>query len=135
MTDIASKKSLIAKAESDSKLLHKMTITTPFRNTYAEENDFSKLSDFNLHNTEVPRLFKGLVVQTEMEWVKIVEGLIARLNADKDILKGEISESLTSSVYIKGQKFYSDNQELASIQKKMDAEKLRYAEIINLETM
>lgn len=135
LTDIASKKSLIAKAESDSKLLHKMTITTPFRNTYAEENDFSKLSDFNLHNTEVPRLFKGLVVRTEMEWGKIVEGLIARLNADKDILKGEISESLTSSVYIKGQKFYSDNQELASIQKKMDAEKLRYAEIINLETM
>lgn len=135
LIDIESKKSLIAKAESDSKLLNKMRITTPFRNTYAEENDFSKLSDFNLHNTEVPRLFKGLVVRTEMEWVKIVEGLIARLNADKDILKGEISECLTSSVYIKGQKFYSDNQELASIQKKMDAEKLRYAEIINLETM
>lgn len=135
LTDVASKRSLIAKAESDSKILNRMTITTPFRSTYAEENDFSKLSNFNLHNSEVPRLFKGLVVRTEMEWVKIVKGLIEKLNADIDILNGEISDSLVSTAYIKGQKFYNDNQELASFQKKIDAEKLRYNEIAELETI
>lgn len=135
LTDVASKRSLIAKAESDSKILNRMTITTPFRSTYAEENDFSKLSNFNLHNSEVPRLFKGLVVRTEMEWVKIVKGLISKLNADIDILNGEISDSLVSTAYIKGQKFYNDNQELASFQKKIDAEKLRYHEIAELETI
>lgn len=135
LTDVASKRSLIAKAESDSKILNRMTITTPFRSTYAEENDFSKLSDFNLHNSEVPRLFKGLVVRTEMEWGKIVKGLISKLNADIDILNGEISDSLVSTAYIKGQKFYNDNQELASFQKKIDAEKLRYNEIAELETI
>ena len=132
LQEISESDRLISQADSDLKLFERMKIATPINNSYPTENGFDKLS-FLLNESELNRHFKNLTIETEKEWVKIVENFTTSTNAGKTQNTLKIEAVRKDDTFIKGTKYYNDNKELSDVQHKLKEENKKLLEISQLE--
>lgn len=132
LQEISESDRLISQADSDLKLFERMKIATPINNSYPTENGFDKLS-FLLNESELNRHFKNLTIETEKEWVKIVENFTTSTNAGKTQNTIKIEAVRKDDTFIKGTKYYADNKELSDVQHKLKEENKKLLEISQLE--
>lgn len=132
LQEISESDRLISQADSDLKLFERMKIATPINNSYPTENGFDKLS-FPLNESELNRHFKNLTIETEKEWVKIVENFTTSTNAGKTQNTLKIEVVRKNDTFIKGTKYYADNKELSDVQHKLKEENKKLLEISQLE--
>lgn len=132
LQEISESDRLISQADSDLKLFERMKITTPINNSYPTENGFDKLS-FLLNEYELNRHFKNLTIETEKEWVKIIENFTTSTNAGKTQNTLKIEAVRKDNTFIKGTKYYADNKELSDVQHKLKEENKKLLEISQLE--
>lgn len=132
LQEISESDRLISQADSDLKLFERMKITTPINNSYPTENGFDKLS-FLLNESELNRHFKNLTIETEKEWVKIIENFTTSTNAGKTQNTLKIEAVRKDNTFIKGTKYYADNKELSDVQHKLKEENKKLLEISQLE--
>lgn len=129
---IQEKKKLIAAADNDLELLNRLKNLTPFDSSFEKKWDFDKLS-FRLNQYEVNRLFNGLKVRTEMEWIKIVQKFIEDTSKAKTTIDTEIQTIITSDIYKKGLRIFEDNKELKDINSKIQEEERKLTAIDEIQ--
>lgn len=129
---IQEKKKLIAAADNDLELLNRLKNLTPFDSSFEKKWDFDKLS-FRLNQYEVDRLFNGLKVRTEMEWIKIVQKFIEDTSKAKTTIDTEIQTIITSDIYKKGLRIFEDNKELKDINSKIQEEERKLTAIDEIQ--
>lgn len=129
---LGEKKKQIEKAEQDLLAFIKLRSVSPIKANFENENSLGLLA-FNYNAAECQKIFQGLKVKTEEEWVSSIDKIVLQTNTAKCKLEDEIRAISQNESYKKGIACYASNKELKELNLKLENETKHLQTIEQLE--
>ena len=125
---ISQKEALITKADRDIAVIEKATGLSIVNREYLRLTGLDGLEFIN-NQTMVQDRFNSLSTSMDNEWTVFIQQILDETKQAKINLNKEISQIKSSELYLKGQKFYSDNKEIGDLKAKIQEEEKKVSEI------
>ena len=129
---ISQKEALIAKADRDIAILEKATGMSIVNHEYLRLTGLNGL-EYIKNQSMVQDKFNSLSTSIDNEWTAFIQQILNETKQAIINLNKDISQIKSSELYLKGQKFYSDNKEIGDLKAKIHEEEEKIFEIETFE--